>query len=265
MKKIKGPHSSLILIPLGSRPMSTWHILFISSFGRLFCIMIHPGHIEYRQAHTVIQLNKELQIPDISNLLAWFLFEQLWKDDNESDALETHEYNYWYKGKIKVFNSATTLFYTPSDVSGIHGMWQEIIRSTPLWRNEGPCYDCAFMNANLEMESINGLEVVHILAFFSFHFRGSYYPCAVVHWFNRIGDKPDEDTGMWLVCPQFNQQHQCGISIVHIDTIYHAAHLIPMYGKHLVPSNLQPHHSYNRFQLFYVNKFADHHIFEIAS
>ncbi|KAF8123086.1 hypothetical protein EV363DRAFT_1180824 [Boletus edulis] len=43
------------------------------------------------------------------------------------------------------------------------------------------------------------------------------------------------------------------------------SHCIPVYRKHLVPPNLQPHHSYDSFRLYYVNKFADHHTFKIAS
>ena len=209
------------------------------------------------------QLSEELRIPNISVLLARFLFEQ----QNDSSHLpDTPEYNYpQYDGKIQVFNSASAMFYAPSDVSGLHGMRQEFIRSTPLWRNEASRHDCAFVNANPETDPMNGLDVVRILAFFSFHFRGSYYPCAVVNWFARIGDKPDEDTGMWMVRPQFNQRNQPDVTIIHIDSIYRAAHLIPVYGKHFVPSHLRPYHSYNSFRLFYVNRFADHHAFEIAS
>ena len=144
-------------------------------------------------------------------------------------------------------------------------MRREFIRSTPLWRNEAPRYDCIFVNVNPDMEPMNGLEVARVLAFFSFYSKGSYYPCTVVHWFDYVSDQPDEDTGMWLVRPQFNQRHQRGISVIHIDSIYRATHLIPVYGKHVVPSQLRPHHSYDSFKLFYINKFADHHAFEIAS
>jgi len=111
---------------------------------------------------------------------------------------------------------------------------------------------------------VNGLEVARILAFFSFHFQGTYYPCAMVNWFDRVGDHPDEDTGMWLVRSQINQRHQRTYSIIHVDTIYRAAHLIPVYGKNFVPTELHPNQSYDSFQLFYVNKFADLHSFEIT-
>ena len=197
-------------------------------------------------------------------LISHFLLEQQQLADGPCNNLDDPNYPQ-YGGKIQVFNSASALFYAPSNVSGIHGMRREFIHSTPLWRNEAPRYDCVFINVNPDTEPMKGLEVARVLSFFSFHFKGSYYPCAVVHWFDRVGNQPDEHTGMWLVRPQFNQQHQRGISVIHIDSIYRAAHLIPVYGKHFVPSQLGLHHSYDSFQLFYVNKFADYHAFEIAS
>ncbi|KAF8424793.1 hypothetical protein L210DRAFT_3615092 [Boletus edulis BED1] len=223
--------------------------------------------IQRNRARNVIQLGAELHIPNITHLVSRFLFEQRHQDEaTRVLLLDAPESIYpQYDGKICVFNSASAMFYAPSDVSGIHGMRREFIRSTPLWRNEGPRFDCAFVNANPETAPMNGLEVVRILAFFSFHFQGNYYPCAAVHWYDRVGDEPDNDTGMWLVRPQFNQQQHRGISIIHVDSIYRAAQLIPVYRKHLVPPNLQPHHSYDSFRLYYVNKFADHHTFEIAS
>lgn len=42
-------------------------------------------------------------------------------------------------------------------------------------------------------------DVARVRLFFSFRFCGKFYPCALVHWYSRIGDSPDEDTGMWRV------------------------------------------------------------------
>lgn len=222
---------------------------------------------ERKRARNVAQLGEELHIPDFTSVLSRFLFEQAQRDTDDAAVwLNTPEANYpQYHGKIKVFNSANALFYAPSDVSGIHGMRREIIRSSPNWRNEGPRKDCVFVNANPETDPMNGLEVARVLAFFSFHFKGNYYPSAVVNWFDRVGDQPDEDTGMWLVRPQITQRHQRTHSIIHIDTVYRAAHLIPVYAKDFVPNQPHPHQSYDNYQLFYVNKYADHHAFEIAS
>jgi len=46
--------------------------------------------------------------------------------------------------------------------------------------------------------------------------------------------------------------------------IYHAAHLIPIYGSFFVLHTIKFYHSYDAFGAFYVNKYADHHAFEIA-
>ncbi|KAG2742415.1 hypothetical protein P692DRAFT_20749556 [Suillus brevipes Sb2] len=46
--------------------------------------------------------------------------------------------------------------------------------------------------------------------------------------------------------------------------IIHAAHLIPLYGSNFLPRAITFHDSYNVFRTFYVNKYADHHAFEVA-
>jgi hypothetical protein len=38
--------------------------------------------------------------------------------------------------------------------------------------------------------------VVRVLAF-SFQLNGKHFPCAVIRWFNQIGDTTDPDTGQW--------------------------------------------------------------------
>ncbi|KAG2121642.1 hypothetical protein BD769DRAFT_1361146, partial [Suillus cothurnatus] len=51
-----------------------------------------------------------------------------------------------YLNKISVFNSASSRFYAPSDLSGIGGMRVEHIRACPSWRNEHSRNDCVFIN-----------------------------------------------------------------------------------------------------------------------
>ncbi|KAG2059112.1 hypothetical protein BDR06DRAFT_874747, partial [Suillus hirtellus] len=53
--------------------------------------------------------------------------------------------------------------------------------------------------------------------------------------------------------------------IIHIDSIYRATHLIPIYGIHAILQDLKHYDLYDALQAFYVNRFADHHVFEIAS
>ena len=102
----------------------------------------------------------------------------------------------------------------------------------------------------------------YVFFFFSFKYLGTVYPCAIIRWFDRIGDGPNVDTGMWMVHTRNTQ----GITIIHIDTIYHAAQLIPIYAsqQNIDAVSVKPNEAYNKFYSFYVNKFADHHAFEIT-
>ncbi|KAI5998467.1 hypothetical protein EDC04DRAFT_2584686 [Pisolithus marmoratus] len=74
--------------------------------------------------------------------------------------------------------------------------------------------------------------------FFSFKHLGMEYPCAIIRWFDHVGDGPN-NTGMWVVRTRNAQG--------------------------LDPASIKPNESYDKFQFYYVNKFADHHAFEIAS
>ncbi|KAG1732554.1 hypothetical protein EDB19DRAFT_2003517 [Suillus lakei] len=217
-----------------------------------------------RTDFTIPALTIELEMPQLSALLHQFLFEQLHPDDPR-DLSNIPEFQFpSYDGRISIFNSASSRFYAPNDISGIGGMRTEYIRACPLWWNEAPRYDCIFVNTNPELEGMQGLDVVHVLCFFSFTVRGTTFPCAVIRWFDTVGDSADEDTGLWVVRPGFAPNHSPNISIIHGDTIYHAAHLIPVYGTHFISHDLKFHHSYDSFRFYYVNKYADHHAFEIA-
>ncbi|KAG1791307.1 uncharacterized protein HD556DRAFT_1240612, partial [Suillus plorans] len=50
-----------------------------------------------------------------------------------------------------------------------------------------------------------------------------------------------------------------------INSLHRVAHLIPIYGKHFIPLDITLHVSYDAFWVYYVNKYVDHHMFEIAS
>ncbi|KAF8805514.1 hypothetical protein BYT27DRAFT_7104339, partial [Phlegmacium glaucopus] len=53
-------------------------------------------------------------------------------------------------------------------------------------------------------------------------------------------------------------------SVVHIDSILRAAHLIGVYSSEFIPQTLTHSQSLHAFKLFYVNKYIDHHAHEIA-
>jgi len=112
---------------------------------------------------------------------------------------------------------------------------------------------------------MHGLDVVRVLCLFSLTAQGVVYPCALVQWFSHLDEGCDEDTGMWMVQPETASDGTPVISIIHLDCILHAAHLIPIYGSATVPPTVSFHNSLDAFSAFYVNKYADYHAFEIAS
>ncbi|KAG1738088.1 uncharacterized protein EDB91DRAFT_1237791 [Suillus paluster] len=224
-----------------------------------------PTILQMKRARTVLALAEELNIPHLPEMVYCFLFQQTCPDDPQ-DASEIPIAGCpQYEGKISVFNSACSRFYAPSNLSGIGGMRIEHIRACPMWRNEAPCYDCVFVNIGSEDVGIRGLEVARICIFFSFNYGGITYLCAVVCWFDIIGDSPDEDTGMWMVRPACGTNNAPIYNIIHVNSIYRVAHLIPVYGRRFLHHGINLHNSYDSFHTIYVNQYADHHAFELAS
>ncbi|KAI6139091.1 hypothetical protein BKA82DRAFT_4332380 [Pisolithus tinctorius] len=171
----------------------------------------------------------ELEIPQFPEILRRFLHGQLYP----ADACDPQEIPFdecpFYDGKLRIYNSASSTFFVLSNLSSIYGMHREYIHSCPMWRNEGPCFDCVFVVTDPQAEGMRALDVACVLCFFSFKYLQMVYPCAIVHWFDCV------------------------------------AHLIPIYSTHNINSrDVRPHCSYDMFHSFYVNKFADHHTFEIA-
>ena len=244
--------------------MYVLHRCSVSSFLNL--IMFHLFDdlccIERKRARMVIALADELSIPNLPELVRQFLCRQLCPDTHDPTST-SHLECPGYHGKISVYNSASSTFYAPSDLSGVGGMHREYIQATPVWRQEGPQYDCVFVITDPELEGMRGMDIARVLCFFSFKTQGKQYPCAVVHWFDHVGDMPDQTTGMWMVRPGFIWG-QPNFAVIHVDTIFRAAHLIPIFGQEFVPPEIKPYHCYDIFHGFYVNKFADHHAFEVA-
>ncbi|KAI6011643.1 hypothetical protein EDC04DRAFT_2511849, partial [Pisolithus marmoratus] len=56
--------------------------------------------------------------------------------------------------------------------------------------------------------------------------NGHSYSCALIHWFDHIADEPDKLTGMWMVRPSLMEDSSKNISVIHVDSIVHSAHLL---------------------------------------
>jgi hypothetical protein len=165
---------------------------------------------------------------------------------------------------IRVYTSAVATFYAPSDISGVGGMRYERIHAVDTWRNGPGRYDCVFVSTDSAAEGMRGFDIARVKLLFSFKHEGTIYPCALVHWYSHVGDSPDEDTGMWVVEPDCREDGAHFAAVIHLDTIFRAAHLIPVYGDEFVPTHLSFTQTLDAFRTFYINKYIDHHAFEIA-
>jgi len=144
-------------------------------------------------------------------------------------------------------------------------MHRERIQVVSKWRNGPAQYDCVYVSMDPEAEGMRGLDIARVQLFFEFSFNGIKYPCALIQWFSHVADGPDKDTGMWIVQPDKDVSSGLPIrQIIHLDTIVRAAHLIGVYGDVFLPRELTFDHSLDVFHAYYVNKFIDHHAFEIA-
>jgi hypothetical protein len=154
----------------------------------------------------------QLNLPD---LITQFIYSQQCSDrtsNTSSTDLPT------FYGKITIYPSAVATFHAPSDISGIGGMRRERIHTVKSWRKGPGRYDTIFINTDPSFNGMQGLEVARVRLFFSFSHEGVEYPCALVHWFSRVGGL-QENTGMWVVELDISDDGETIITIIHLDTI----------------------------------------------
>ena len=200
-------------------------------------------------------------------LLRRFLFDQDHLDDVDppSSSDVSLEECPPFDCPISVYHSTMAVFYSPSDPCGTRGMRRESIRSTPCWRKGAPRHDTVFVKRDATIPGVRGLDVVRLLALFSFVWRGQYYPCALVRWFKHTAEEVDIGMGMWVVKPDNNDDGSPAVGIIHLDSVLRAAHLMPVFGDQFIPIGLTPDRTLDIFQSFYINKYIDYHAFELAS
>ncbi|KAH9020564.1 hypothetical protein EDB85DRAFT_2075668 [Lactarius pseudohatsudake] len=208
----------------------------------------------------------ELAQPDFPRLIRKFIYDQEHLDSASDIMSISSTAHPMFYGKITIYPSAIATFQAPSDISGTGGMRCERIRAVTSWRKGAGHYDTVFVNADSAVEGMRGLYVARVRLFFSFSFEGVHYPCALVNWFSCKDDSPDDSTGMWIVEPytQGGDGKNPSSDIIHLDTILWAAHLLPVFGSECVSRTLSCTDTLDTFSSFYVNKYVDHHAFEIA-
>jgi hypothetical protein len=109
------------------------------------------------------------------------------------------------------------------------------------------------------------MTIGRVLLFFSFVFQDVRYPCALVHWYSLAGTEPDEDTGLWIVRPEFGADARRSLAVIHLDCIARGALLSGVCGPFCLPEGLNFHDSLDLFRAYFVNSYADHHSHEFLS
>ncbi|KAJ7163934.1 hypothetical protein C8R43DRAFT_1168740 [Mycena crocata] len=211
---------------------------------------------------TILELAAHIQQPQFPELVRRFIYEQLNPDSAIPVAQVPLDSCPAFTGRIAVFLSAVARFYAPSDLCGAGGMYRERIRANPNWHGQYPRYDTVFVVTDPVLPGMPGMDIGRVLLFFSFTYRDTHYPCALLHWHTRVGNAPDDDTGMWVVTPEFEGNGDRHIAVVHLDSIARAAHLLPVYGSAFVEEDFHFSYSLDAFRAFFVNRFADHHTHE---
>ena len=67
-----------------------------------------------------------------------------------------------------VYHSAQALFHSPGDISGTHGMWSQMICSSPQWRGGYERRDCVLVVVEEDKPGMKGVMVGHVQCFLSF-------------------------------------------------------------------------------------------------
>lgn len=164
-----------------------------------------------------------------------------------------------------MFYSALATFRAPSDNSGTGEMRREYIRATSSWRKKTPRYDCVLINTGPD-KGVHGFEIARVFLFFAFWHQDKKYPSALIQWFSFVDSEPDDATGMYLVQPDTTDTGDPRLAIVHVDSIFRAVHLLPVYRDNkFISRDITMHTSLDTLKLFYVNKFVDYHAFEVLS
>jgi len=173
-----------------------------------------------------------------------------------------------FDGPIRVFHSAKVKFYAPSDLCGTGGMNRETIHANCNSRGSSR-FDTIFVSVGNDKDIMGGLLVARVWLLFSYFdpYSREDVPCALVTWFVPPDDdsERDEVTGMWKVCPERDDDGQCPVQVIHLDTILRGAHLLPCYGEGFLPEEMTYNDALDAWDAYFVNQFIDYHAHELLT
>ena len=141
-------------------------------------------------------------------------------------------------------------------------MDSEIIRATPRWQHSHARYDTVLVQIGPTDSLMHGLGVGRVRAFFSFTSGLTRYDCALVEWFDIVGDEPDPLTGMWILKPEMHHGRRA-VDVIDVDSIVRSCHLIGFFGGYRIPVDFHFSDALDTFHYFYLNTYIDYHTHEL--
>ncbi len=161
-------------------------------------------------------------------------------------------------------------------------MRKETIHAVKSWQGGPSRFDTVLVKLgpeDQELESdadkplVKSFTIACTRLFFSFHHNHASHACALVHDYDVVNPSPDENTGMAIV-KRAMWGSKPRAQVIPLDNIFWAVHLIPVFkllksgqNNMTIPRG-HKHKSMlddKRFTQFYINKYIDHHTFEILS
>lgn len=205
----------------------------------------------------IAELADSLKVPTLPRLVTTYL--------QEFGVLEVIDNSQLEELRLALFTSAVSTFHAPSDHSGVKGMRRERVYACASWRgSRHGRYDTVFLRDEPGTMTISdGLTVARVHQFFSFPFKGNFHTVALVEHFKLVGDDVDETTGMWVV-RRDKHRSRPRMSVIPVQNIFRAAHLIPLYDDRIIPGQFSHLETLDHYPKFFVNRFADYHAFETA-
>lgn len=209
-----------------------------------------------------IDIVNQLSLPQFPQLLSSYLQEYVEPRASNPAKLQLRRPSHL---RLDLHPSAIATFHAPSDHSGTAGMRRERIRAVDSWMGGPGRYDTVFIKEKPDATDVSsGLGVGRVKLFFSLVLPGEVLACALVQHFSIVGLEADENMGMWIVQPVLRQSKP-KLSILPLQKILRAVHLIPVYDAERVPYKFSPAQTLDHYKKFYINKFVDIHAFDITT
>jgi hypothetical protein len=112
------------------------------------------------------------------------------------------------------------------------------------------------------------MDIARAKLFFSFNYLGNRWDCVLVEWFKKNPSSPDPLTGMWRVIPEkeYEGSTQRKLGVIALDTVIRNVHLEPDFkdaGNTEFPLDFDYTTALDAFRAYFVNKYADGHLFQL--